>query len=52
MPRFLADSCLFRPSSGLQRWGFFHALGEGSAHAVFSPTDASRLVERGWAERY
>ena len=30
----------------------FHAAAEGSAHAFLSATDASLVIERGWAERH
>ena len=29
-----------------------HAAAEGSAHAILSATDASLVIERGWAERH
>lgn len=29
-----------------------HATAEGSSHAILSATDASLVIERGWAERH
>lgn len=49
---FLADTLPLPPVLRRTNGEFFHIHGEGSTHAIFSLTDAARLIERGWAERH
>lgn len=49
---FLAQAVPLPPVLRRTKGEFIHIHGEGSTHAVFSLTDAARLIERGWAERH